>query len=116
MSSLKEKINELNQLFIQGKPMEAFEKFYHPDVVMQENDDPPTLGKEANRIREIEFFSNSDWRSAEVKAIAIGENLSTVVWKFDFTHKDWGVRQYTQVAVQEWKDGLIIHEHFFYGN
>jgi hypothetical protein len=48
--------------------------------------------------------------------IAVGESISMVQWEYDYTHKDWGERKYTQVSVQEWKDGQIIREQFFYGN
>jgi len=117
MNTIKEKIQELNSLVLNGKAMEAFEKFYHADVVMQENEHAPTIGKDANRQREIEFFNAiTEFRGAEVKGITLGDNLSTVIWQYDYTHKEWGVRKYTQVAVQQWKDGQIIKEQFFYGS
>jgi hypothetical protein len=117
MNTLNEKITELNNLVLSGKAMDAFEKFYHPDVVMQENENTPTVSKEANRKRELEFFDSiTEFRGAEVKGVTLGENLSTVIWYYDYTHKDWGVRKYTQASVQHWQDGLIIKEQFFYGN
>jgi len=117
MNTLKEKITELNQLVLAGKALDAFEKFYHPSVMMQENENVPTVGKDANRQREIEFFNSiSEFRGAEVKGVTIGDNLSTVIWHYDYTHKEWGVKNYTQVSVQHWKDGQIIKEQFFYGN
>jgi hypothetical protein len=117
MSPLHEKINALNSLVLEGKALEAFEKFYHDEVVMQENDNTPTIGKDANREREIEFFGNvTAFRGAEVRGVATGENISTVIWHYDYDHKVWGARKYTQVSVQHWKDGQIIKEQFFYGN
>jgi hypothetical protein len=117
MNTLKEKITELNNLILSGKAMEAFEKFYHPDVVMQENENIPTISKKANHKRELEFFNNiTEFRNAEVHGVALGDNLTTVIWHYDYTHKEWGIRNYTQVSVQHWKDGLIIKEQFFYGN
>jgi hypothetical protein len=117
MNTLAEKINELNALVLSGKAIEAFEKFYHPEVVMQENENAPTVTKAANRKREIEFFANiTEFRSAAVKGVALADNLSTVIWQYDYTHKEWGVRNYTQVSVQHWQDGLIIREQFFYGS
>ncbi len=117
MKTISEKISALNEMVLGGRPLEAFETFYHPDVAMQENDLPPTRGKEANRQREIEFFSNvTDLRTAEVRGVATGKDMSAVIWYYDYNHKQWGERKYTQVSVQQWKDGLIIHEQFFYGN
>lgn len=117
MNTIQDKIAALNQLVLEGKALEAFEKFYHPAVVMQENENIPVTGKDANRKRETDFFNSiTDFRKAEVKGVAFGENLSTVIWHYDYTHKDWGVRNYTQVSVQHWAEGLIIREQFFYGN
>jgi hypothetical protein len=117
MSTLLEKISDLNDLVLQGKALDAFEKYYHDEVVMQENENPPTIGKDANRQREIEFFDSiTEFRSARPLKVTVGEGITMVQWQYDYTHKDWGVKNYTQVSVQEWKDGKIIKEQFFYGN
>lgn len=115
MTTLLEKISDLNDLILQERAMEAFEKYYHEDVIMQENENPPTVGKFNNRKREKEFFSSvTEFRGAKPLKVAFGEGVSMVEWHFDYTHKDWGVRNYTQISVQEWKDGLIVKEKFYY--
>jgi hypothetical protein len=117
MTSLLDKISTLNDLVLQGKAMDAFEKYYHQDVSMQENGNPPTHGKEKNREREKEFFSSLlEFRIAKPLNVTVGENVSMVEWHYDYTHKDWGERNYTQVSVQEWKDGQIIREKFYYNS
>lgn len=117
MNTLLEKISDLNDLVLQGKTMEAFEKYYHDDVVMQENENAPTIGKEANRQREEAFYASiTEFREAKPLKVALGEGITMVQWHYDYTHKDWGVRNYVQVSVQEWKDGKIIKEQFFYAN
>ena len=117
MQKLETTITELNSLVLAGKPLDAFDRFYHDDVIMQENENQPTIGKAANRKREEEFYSNIlEFREANPLKIAVGEDVTMVVWHYDYTHKDWGVRNYTQTSVQTWKDGKIIKEQFFYGN
>jgi hypothetical protein len=117
MNTIEQKILELNQLVIAGKMMDAFEKFYHEDVQMRENVNLPVIGKKANRNRELEFLKNiTEFRNASVEGMAIGDNISFVIWSYDYTHKLWGEKKYTQVSVQHWKDGQIIRENFFYGN
>jgi|GEM_PF-2307375 len=32
-----------------------------------------------------------------------------------YTHRDRGICKYTQVALQEWKEGKIVREVFYYG-
>lgn len=117
MSTLLEKISDLNDLVLQGKAMEAFEKYYHEEVVMQENELPPTVGKAANRKREEEFFGAiTDFRGANPLKVTVGEGVTMVEWHYDYTHKDWGVRNYRQVSVQEWENGQIVREKFYYGS
>ncbi len=114
---IEQALNELNHLVVSGKLLEAFEKYYHEEVSMQENNLPPTVSKEANRKREIEFLDKvTEFRRAEVKGLGVGEDLSFVIWSYDYTHKEWGERNYTQVSIQEWKDGKIINEQFIYAN
>ncbi len=117
MNTLIERISKINDMILEGKGLEAFDEFYHDDVIMQENDSPEFVGKALNRKREEEFFSSiTEFRSAKPLKVAVGENITMVEWHFDYTHKDWGVKNYTQVAVQEWKDGKIIKEKFYYGS
>jgi hypothetical protein len=117
MENIPALLNELNSMVLQGKIMEAFEKFYAPDVIMQENEQSPTIGKEANRKREEEFIDNLiSFRKAEVLDITYGNRVSMVRWEYDYTHKIWGTRKYTQVSVQHWNNGKIIKEQFFYGS
>jgi hypothetical protein len=110
-------LQELNGLALKGKSMEAFEKYYHDQVVMQENEQAPTIGKEANRQRELDFYGKvTEFRGAHPLKVTVGDNHSMVEWHYDYTHQEWGNKNYTQVSVQEWKDGKIIREKFYYGN
>lgn len=115
-TNLQAVFDEIQSLVLQGKAMDAFEKYYADDVVMQENENPPTVGKDANRQRELDFFSKLvEFRGARVKQVAFGDNVIISEWFLDYTHQDWGKRTYDQVSVQQWKDGKVVHERFYYG-
>ena len=115
--SLKTLVEDLNSMILKGQILEAFEKYYAEDIVMQENEQLPTVGKDVNREREKQFLANLvEFRGAEVKAVAVGDNVTMVEWFYDYTHKEWGKIFHHQVAVQRWKDGKIVHERFYYGN
>ena len=119
MSNIKDKVTELNNMILEGKILEAFDKFYADDIVMQDNDNPPRQGKEECRKFEEDFVNNlTDFRNARVKRLLVSEDagVAAVEWDFDYSHKEWGDRDYTQVAVQEWKDGKIVREQFLYDN
>lgn len=113
--SLKEKVDDLNNMILSGQNMEAFEKYYHDDVVMQENNTEPTRGKSANREREKQAMSIvEEFHGAELKSVLVGDDISMSEWFFDMTYQGGHRSKLQQVAVQKWKDGKIIHEQFYY--
>ena len=114
---IENSLKDLNNLVQEGKMLDAFEKYYHDDVAMQENSLPATVSKAANRQRELEFLSNiTEFRDAKVKGMGVSGDLSFVIWQYDYTHKEWGVKNYSQISMQQWKDGKIIKEVFIHNN
>ena len=112
---LRVRVNALNQMLVDNQPLEAFEKFYHPDVVMQDNHQPATVGKDANRLREEKFYGNiTELRRNIPLKVAVGDNITMVEWLMDFTHREWGSVLLHQVSVQVWAGRHIIKENFFY--
>ena len=119
MSTLKEKVEDLNQMILEGKILDAFDKYYAPDVVMQDNDTPVRKGFESCRKFEESFVNNlTAFRGAKVNNVLISEDagVAAIDWWMDYSHKEWGDRNYHQVAVQRWKDGKIVSEKFVYNN
>ncbi|RMF61904.1 MAG: nuclear transport factor 2 family protein [Bacteroidetes bacterium] len=115
--SLRERVDELNRMILQGKILEAFEQFYADDVVMQENDEEPRVGKAVNRAYEEAFVNGlTEFRGARLENVAVDEEKGVAFceWFFDYTHKDFGSRTYHQVARQIWKDGKIVNERFYH--
>lgn len=113
---LKAAFEDIKTLVLQGKAMEAFETYYGEEVVMQENETPATIGKAANRQRELEFFSKVvEFRAADVKSVAYGDDVIISEWFVDYTHADWGNVTHDQVSVQKWQNGKVVHERFYYG-
>jgi ketosteroid isomerase-like protein len=105
----------LNDMVLSGKALEAFEKYYADDVVMQENSDEPRVGKEANRKAEEEFFASlQEFHEGKVLASAVNGDTSFSEWFMDVTFKNGYRLKLAQVAVRKWKDGKVIHERFFY--
>lgn len=114
---IKEDVAELNDMILQGKMMNAFEKFYSEDVIMQENSETPRVGKDTNREFEKQFMSNiQEFHSAKLIKSAFSDDgtIAMNYWEMDVTFKDGKRRQSAQVAVQEWKDGKIVRERFLY--
>ena len=106
---------QLNDDVLAGKVMEAFEKYYADDVVMQENSDAPRKGKADNRKAEEEFMASVEsWNSGSVTASAVNGDVSFSQWEMDITFKGGKRAQMSQVAMRQWKNGKVVHERFFY--
>jgi len=111
--TLQELDNELNEMILEGKILEAFRKFYAPECVLQDGSDR-IEGKEANLERETRFVEGlTELRVVELHDVAIGDDVTMSTWHFDYTHEDWGTNTYDQVAVRKWKDSQIVEERFY---
>lgn len=106
---------ELNEMIASGQAMEAFEKFYADDVVMQENNQEARRGKDACRKYEEDFFGNvAEFHEGSLQASAAQGDRSYSEWIFDVTFKDGSRMRNHQVAARKWKDGKVVSERFFY--
>lgn len=107
--------HQLNTMLLGGELLAAFDRFYADDVDMQENADPPTLGKAANRERELQFLANAEQvHEVSLVSAGIGDGVTFSEWVFDITFKGGFRARTAQVAVRRWRDGLIVHERFYY--
>ena len=114
-TSVQELDKQVNDDVLSGKAMEAFEKYYADDVVMQENSEEPRSGKAANRKAEEEFFASVEaFNGGSVKASAVNGDVSFSEWEMDITFKGGRRVKMSQVAVRKWKNGKIVRERFFY--
>ena len=117
MHALIERISDLNDLIMQGQFREAFEQFYHDELIYQLNDEQPLKGKEVIRqVKEIELADIIEFISAKPLKVTIGEQSTMVEWELNDQHRIHGERNYTQVTVQDWKKGLIIKEKMYCGS
>lgn len=114
-TSVQELDKQLNDDVLSGKAMEAFEKYYADDVVMQENSDEPRRGKDVNRKAEEEFFASVEkWNGGSVLSSAVNGDVSFSEWEYDITFKGGSRVKLNQVAVRRWKNGKIASERFYY--
>ncbi len=115
MSDVKALNDQLNQMILSGKVLEAFEQFYADDVVMRENAEEPRKGKETNRKFEQEFMAKVEqFHGASLGASALNADISFSEWEWDITFKGGPRVRMSQVAVRRWKDGKVSHERFYY--
>ncbi len=107
--------SQLNQQILAGDILGAFDRFYADNVVMQENNSEPTVGKAANRAREEAFLASVEqFHGARVVSSAVNGTIAFSEWELDATYKGAGRFLLAQVAVREWRDGQVVRERFYY--
>lgn len=112
---IRDKVNDLVKQVLNGQAMEAFEQYYAENVTMQENSEPKTVGKDANRKREEEFFGSiEEFHSGSAEAVLVDGNQAAIHWTMEVTVTGDKRVVYNQVALQTWENGQIVDEKFFY--
>lgn len=111
------RVMDLYGMMAQGKMMDAFEKYYDDDVVMQENAEEPTRGKAANRER-LKHWMDIVEQNHGAGVVSMtsneAEGVTMVESWVDITIKGGARNRMEEVAVQRWKGGKVIHERFYY--
>lgn len=106
---------QLNSMILSGKVMEAFEQFYSDDVAMQENSEAPSVGKPANRERELAFFAKVEqFHGTKMLSSAFAGDTGFAEWEYDLTFRGAPRFIMSQVSVRKWKDGKVVHERFYH--
>ena len=106
---------QLNQMILSGAIMDSYERFYGDDVTMQENEQPPRIGKAACRTFEEDFLSKvKAMRTFVCDGYVISGNKAFIVYRIDVDHADWGTLNMSEVAIQEWSNGKVVREKFVY--
>lgn len=112
-----ERIQDLYDRMSKGQMMEAFEDYYAEDVQVIEATGEVRDGKAAQReavnqwrggIKEMHNIGNGKPMSNEASG-----QTSIESW-VDATFKDGNRMKMEEVCVQNWKDGKIVKERFYY--
>jgi ketosteroid isomerase-like protein len=112
--STNERVSGLISYVERGDILGAIAEFYDEQVSMQDNTNPPTVGREANLERERVFFAGITVHQHRALAAVVDGDLAVISWLLEFTGADGQRYRLDQVAHQTWKDGKIIRERFYY--
>ncbi len=113
--TLQYRLEDLFSYIREGRILEAINEFYAKDAVMQENNLPPTVGREANLEREKQFLSTvKEWQHFDVTAKGIGEDVTFYETVMDWVATDGTPVHVEQVVVAKWQDGKITYERFYH--
>ena len=117
MKTYLEKAKDMYEILANGKIMEAFDKYYHQDVVMIESTGETRKGKATNREFQQKFMEGiKEFHGMGVRCITSNENekITCVESWMDATMQDGNRMKMEEVAIQHWLGDQIIHERFYY--
>jgi len=95
--------------------VEALEEFYHPDASMQDNQQPPRLGRErliADERATMARFARME--TDPVTDLLIDGDKVMIRWRFTFTPAEGPPMVMEEVTLQRWDGERIAEERFFY--
>jgi ketosteroid isomerase-like protein len=98
-----------------GDYIGALEQFYYPDASMQENNDPPRIGRDTliqHERQVMSLFSNIVGK-CDGEPLVRGDTVA-IRWRFAFTAPDGGSLSLDEIALQTWRGDRIAEEKFFY--
>jgi ketosteroid isomerase-like protein len=114
----KERAEDIYNMLLQGKLLDAFDKYYADDVVLTEPRGT-WKGKPECRQHEVDFLNMvQEFHGLEVSNLASDEDKGVVFiesW-MDVTFKDGNRAKMEQVSVQQWEGDKVVHERFYYEN
>ena len=101
---------------ITGQHVEAIRDWYADDASMQENQEPPRVGRDALMAGEAEMLSRVAKVETELLSPPVVDGDQVAIhWRFTFTFKGRGtVRSFEEIAWQTWRGDKIWRERFFY--
>jgi ketosteroid isomerase-like protein len=118
--TLLEQATDLQQKAAGPDIFDAVDTYYADDVTIVEATGETFHGRETQKGRIREFLSDVETlHGGEIRALAAHETApgSGVVFAesaTDATFKEGGRMTLEEVAVQQWRDGRVVHERFYY--
>ena len=110
----RSQVAQLVRLVETNRILDAIDEFYDDNVSMQDNHNPPVVGKDANRERERAFFGGITVHGNRALSIAIDGDQVVIHWLFEFTGGDGKRYRLDQLSQQRWKNGRVVQERFYY--
>ncbi len=115
--TLQDRLEDLFSYIREGRILDAINEFYAEDAAMQENNLPPTVGREANLEREKQFLSTvKEWQRLDITAKGSGDDVTFYETVMDWVTTDGTPVHVEQVVVAKWRNGKIIHERYYHNS
>ena len=111
----RERVLALVAMVEKAQFVEAIEEFYHPHASMQENQDPPRVGRDALVAEERATVARfKSMITHPVETVIVDGDHVVIHWTFEFTPPVGPPMVLEELALQRWEGDRIAHEQFFY--
>jgi SnoaL-like domain len=99
----------------EGAHAEACEEFYTENSAMQENLNPPRVGRAAHVANERKIMARAkSITSTCVRPVFVAGDRVVIRWIFRFEWLDGSTMEMEELAYQRWEAERIAQEQFFY--
>jgi hypothetical protein len=111
----KDRVEAFVGMVLSGRHDQAIADFYHPDASMQENQDPPRVGREQLVAQERATMARFAGIGTELLEPPMVDGDRVVVrWRFTFQPTEGPPMAMEELALQRWRGDRIAEERFFY--
>ena len=100
---------------VSGRHAEAIEQFYAETASMQENHNPPRVGRDVLVAHEKAFLERmAGIVTHPVERWLLDGDRVVINWVFDATDKDGVTRRLDELSIQLWEGDKVVREQFYY--
>lgn len=100
---------------LRGEHVEAIGDWYADEASMQENQDPPRVGREVLMEGERRMLARqAEVRTELVSPVIVDGDRVAIHWRFTFVSKKGHTASFEEIAWQEWRGDKVWRERFFY--
>lgn len=98
-----------------GRTVEAIEAFYAEQAAMQENLDPPRVGRTALIAHELRALSGVQGLEIRcIRPLFSAGDMVVLRWQISYCTRDGRAVHFEELAYQRWAGERIVHEQLFY--
>lgn len=112
---LRTLVEQQIELIENGKPLEAFKKFFSDNVIMNNNDVFFANSKKDGIELQSDFFNKISEFKAKVYYFNLNSKISTIAINYSFKNAEKESINFKGIHRQKWEDGFIITEDFYTG-
>ena len=97
-----------------GQFLEALSKFYAEDMIAQENNAPPRVGRAAQEANEEAALKRMQFVTNQAVSYLVDGDRVAIHYLFEMTTAEGARLRMEEVAYQVWRGDQIVSERYFY--